>query len=311
MMKNPFVHSLDNKRYYTWNYFLKTTFNSKVYKVPLSLATTCPNRDGSKGIGGCSFCFSGGGGTEYSEDNLREQFREASKPLEKKWPNSLSMPYFQSFSNTYVDVAVLKKALEEAMMLPKAVGICIATRPDCLPDDIVELLAEISKKTFLMVELGLQTIHQSTANIINRGHTFEEFLEGYSKLTTHNIPVCIHLINGLPHETKDMMLASVNAVSDLEPHSVKLHMLHVLRGTRLAEEYCAKPFEMLTKEEYVQIVCDQIELLPPQTVLQRVTGDPPKELLLTPLWTLDKLWVRNAIDKELVRRESWQGKALI
>lgn len=307
-MKNPYPNTLDNKRYQTWNYYLKKRFNNKVYKVPLSLGVTCPNRDGTKGTGGCTYCLSGGGGTPYIKGTLREQFEKSAAPLESKWPNSYAMPYFQSYTNTYVKPEILREALNEALNLPKTVGICIATRPDCLPEGIIEVLHEFSRKTFLIVEMGLQTIHEETGELINRGHNYDEFLEGYSKLAVLGIPVCVHLINGLPNENKNKMIETAKEVATLNPHSVKFHMLHILKGTKLAEEYSETPFPLLSLEEYVDIVCDQIELLPAETVIQRVTGDPPQDDLIAPSWTLNKLVVRNEIDKELARRNSYQGK---
>lgn len=307
IMCSSFPFSLDNKRYHTWNYFLKTKFGKKVYKVPLSLANTCPNRDGTKGVGGCTFCLSGGGGTPYIPGSFIKQFQEASAPLEAKWPDSLTMPYFQSYSNTYLSANTLRAAMDEAISLPRAVGLCLATRPDCLSDDIIDILCKFSSRALLIVELGLQTIHEKTARQINRGHSYEEFVDGYNKLVSLNIPVCVHLINGLPYETVEMMLETAKTVASLKPHSVKFHMMHVLSGTKMAEEYSQNPFPLLSMEEYVQVVCSQIELFPPETVIQRVTGDPPKDYLIDPKWTLNKLLVRNSIDKELAKRDSLQG----
>lgn len=309
-MSNPFPYTLDNKRYQTWNYYLRNRFDSKVYKVPLALGVTCPNRDGTKATGGCTFCLSGGGGTPYIPGSYKEQFALASKPLEAKWPDSLAMPYFQNYSNTYLPANQLKEALEEALALPKTVGICVATRPDCLDEDILKVLTKISQKTFLIVELGLQTVHDDTAENLNRGHSYQEFVDGYNKLANRNIDVCIHLINGLPNETKAMMMETAKKVAGLNPHSLKFHMLHVHKGTKLAEEFQREPFPLLTREEYVEIVCDQLEVLPKEVVIQRITGDPIVDQLIAPKWTANKLWVRNAIDKEMARRNSWQGKFL-
>ena len=306
-MKNPFPYTLDNKRYQTWNYYLRNRFGKKVYKVPVSLGTTCPNRDGSKSKGGCTFCLSGGGGTPYIKGLLGEQFAISKAPMEAKWPDSLAMPYFQSFSNTYVPAEDLSSAIEEVLDFPNVIGVCVATRPDCLGDDIIKVLEKFNKKTFLLVELGLQTIHDKTADKINRAHTYNDFLDGYNKLAERDIPVCVHLINGLPCETPRMMLETAREVAKLKPHSVKFHMLHILEGTVLADEYRSSPFPLLTREEYVSTVCDQIEVLPPETVVQRVTGDPPADYLIEPRWTTNKLWVRNAIDKEMARRNSYQG----
>lgn len=304
---NPFPYSLDNKRYHTWNYFLRHSFGHKVFKVPLPLAATCPNRDGSKGVGGCSFCLADDSAKVYQKGSLLAHYQAAAQPLLKKWPQALPMPYFQSFSNTYVAPEILKAALEEAAALPNAVGISIATRPDCLGVPQMEVLKQQAQRTFLIVELGLQTVHDDTAQRICRGYGWQEFLQGFQKLEDAGIATCVHLINGLPGETHSMMLETSRKVAALEPHSVKFHMLHLMQGTALTRMYQQAPFPLLTREEYVQMVCDQLEQLPPQTVVQRVTGDPPRQGLVAPGWTTDKLWVRNAIDKELLRRGSMQG----
>lgn len=305
---NPFPYSLDNKRYHTWDYHLKNKFGQKVFKVPLSLATTCPNRDGSKGYGGCSFCSShGGGGVTQKSSAMEEEYFLNRSALEKKWPNALCLPYFQSYTNTYLPLEELKSGVEKALSLSNTVGICIATRPDCLPDKTVSYLEELSKQTYLVVELGLQTIHEKTAQRLNRCHTTAEFYQGYEKLASRQIPVCVHIINGLPDQTPDDMMQTALAVSQLQPHSIKIHMLHLLKQTRLAKEYQTAPFELLTREEYVDIVCRQLELFDPAVVVQRVTGDPPKEELIAPEWTKDKSWVRNSIDKWFATHNSYQG----
>ncbi|MFV0401643.1 MAG: TIGR01212 family radical SAM protein [Oscillospiraceae bacterium] len=305
-----FPYSSDNKRYHTWSYHLKQTFGRKACKVPLSLGTTCPNRDGTVGSGGCTFCLGGGGGSLHSDAaaEMEAAYTQGLNLQRRKWPDAAGMPYFQSFTNTYIPNHRLRAALEAASRLPDAVGISIATRPDALPPDILDCLEEFAACIYLVVELGLQTAHDATGRRLNRGHSFDAFLEGYRKLADRNIQVCIHLINGLPGEDADMMLETACQVALLCPHSIKFHMLHLLEGTRLLEEYRQKPFPLFNREEYVDILCSQIELLPPETVVQRITGDPPRELLAAPEWTRNKLWVRNALDKEFLRRDSFQGK---
>lgn len=302
-----FVNSDSNKRYYTYDYFLRKKFGTKVIKVPLDGGFTCPNIDGTKGFGGCTYCTQQP--LPYRSRPLSEQFDIAKAPLLKKWERKdrvqKYIQYFQMFSNTYAPVEKLKKLYYEALALPDTVGLSIATRADCLSDSVVRLLNELSKETFLTVELGLQTIHESTAKAINRGHSFDEFLRGYKKLSGINI--CVHLINGLPNETPDMMLESAEKVASLYPHSVKLHMLYLENGTELAKQYMSKKFHVLSLEEYVEITVSQLELFHPNTVIGRLTGDGVANNLIEPQWSKKKFCVLNEIDKEFVRRGTCQG----
>ncbi len=308
--KNPFAYSGDNKRYYTWNYYLRKRFGEKIAKVSLDGGFTCPNIDGTKGTGGCTYCSHRGSGDFAGSRKLSvvSQLRQGREQMAKKWPDTKIIAYFQAFTNTYAPVERLRALYEPVLAEPGVVGLAVATRADALPEDVVEYLAELCSRTFLMVELGLQSVHDKTAERINRGHTWEEFLEGYHKLIDKNIPVCIHLIDGLPGEDRAMMLATAREVAKLRPFCVKIHLLHVLRGTPIARELAAGEFPLMTLEEYVQTVCDQLEVLPPETVIQRVTGDGKKEDLIGPLWSLQKFVVLNEIDKELYRRGSFQGK---
>ena len=304
---NKFKNTDSNKRYHTYNYHTRKLFGGKVIKIPLDGGFTCPNIDGSRGIGGCSYCTKEF--LPYRGKPITEQFEEARIPLLKKWgrenQKELYIPYFQVFTNTYAKTEHLKKLYYEALSLPNAVGLSIATRADCISDRTAELLFEISEKTYLTVELGLQTVHEKTAKRINRGHTFEEFLKGYEKLKGLN--TCIHLINGLPDESEEMMIESARTVSSLNPHSVKIHMLYLEKGTRLADEYLENPFRILTLEEYVSVTVSQLELFHPDTVIGRLTGDGVSERLIEPNWSRKKFCVLNEIDKEFVRRDSYQG----
>lgn len=307
-----FPYSDSNKRYHTYNYFLKQKFGTKVAKLSLDAGFSCPNIDGSKGRGGCTYC-SGRGSGDFAGDralSLREQLEQQKAVMEKKWPNSQYIAYFQAHSNTHAPVERLRACFESVLDCEQLVGISIATRADCLDAEKADLLAELAKKTFVEVELGLQSIFDVTGQRINRCHSYAEFLEGFHLLRERNIPVCIHLINGLPGENREMMLESARQVGQLQPHSVKLHLLHVIEGTVLAEQWRAGDLELLSREDYVSILCDQLELLPPEIVIQRITGDGDKATLLGPLWSRDKKKVMNAIDLELARRDSWQGKKL-
>lgn len=307
-MENKFKYSLDNKRYHTWNYHLHEKFGCKVFKVALNGGFTCPNLDGTKGRGGCIYCLSGSG--DFAGDpahDILTQFEEIKAKMHLKWSEAKYIPYFQANTNTYAPAAVLRKRFEPVLSQPNVVGISIATRADCLAEDVLEYLSELNERTYLIVELGLQTIHDKTGELINRCHTYADFLEGYNKLKERNINVCVHLIDGLPFETREMMLESAKAVAALKPHCVKLHLLHVLKGTRLAEMYERGEFRTLTMGEYVETVVDQLELFSEETVIQRVTGDGGWSTLIAPKWSLKKFVVMNEIDKLMVRRDTYQG----
>jgi radical SAM protein (TIGR01212 family) len=298
----------NNKRYYTYDAFLKEKFGSKTIKIPLDGGFSCPNIDGTRGHGGCTYCTKEC--LSYRGKPLSEQFELAKAPLLKKWGREgvkeQYIQYFQVFSNTYAPVEKLKSLYYEALSLPNTVGLSIATRVDCLSDEIIGLLREINEKTFLTVELGLQTVHEETARRINRGHTFSEFLDGYHSLD--GINRVIHLINGLPGENKEMMLESARVVAGLLPHGVKIHMLYLEEGTKMTEEYKKEPFHILLREEYVDITVSQLELFHPKTVIGRLTGDGIADKLVEPLWSRKKFCVLNEIDKEFRRRNSFQGK---
>ncbi|MBR7008318.1 MAG: TIGR01212 family radical SAM protein [Ruminococcus sp.] len=306
---NPFEYSSDNKRYQTYSYYLKKRFGKKVMKIPLNVDLGCPNRDGTKGCGGCKFCSAQKSG-EFAgdpQDDILTQFAKVREKMAQKWSQGLYIPYFQAGSNTYAPVERLREMYETALSVENCAGLSIATRADCIDEQKAELLGEIAKRTYLTVELGLQTVHDETALAMNRCHTFEDFLSGYGLLRKNGVNVCVHIINGLPGETHEMMLETARQLSRLELHSIKIHLLHVLKGTELAQMYERGEFEVMGLEEYVETVCDQIELLPKELIIQRVTGDGAKDELVAPLWSLKKFCVMNEIDKELGRRNSYQG----
>ncbi|MBR1750798.1 MAG: TIGR01212 family radical SAM protein [Ruminococcus sp.] len=308
--KNPFPLSDDNKRYQTYSYYLKHRFGRKVYKVPLNLSLSCPNRDGSKGTGGCKFCSSAMSG-EFAGDpaqDIRTQFESIRRVMEKKWQGGLCIPYFQSGSNTYTDTATLDRMLCAAASLDDVAGISIATRADCLDEEKCALLGEYAKDLYLVCELGLQTVHDTTAAAMNRCHTYECFLEGYRMLRRHGVNVCVHIIDGLPGETHEMMLETARAISQLDIHMVKIHLLNILKNTPLEKMYKDGEFEAMDFYDYVCTVADQIELFPKEFIIGRITGDGAKEELIAPMWSRDKFRVINSIDKELLSRDSYQGK---
>jgi len=305
-----FKYSNSNKRYYTLDYFYKQKFNSKVFKVSLNAGFSCPNKDGTKGLGGCIYCSHLGSG-DYAgnkEKNLIEQFNEVKEIMLKKWPDSKYIAYFQANTNTYAPVEELKEKYESVAFLDNVVGLNIATRPDSITDECLDYLEELSKKTYLTVELGLQTIHEDTSKLINRGHDLKCFEETLNKLREKNINVVVHIINGLPYETKEMMLETVKYLSTKDIQGIKIHMLHILKNTVLATLYEKEKFHVLTLEEYVDIVIEQLELLPSNLIIHRITGDPNPNDLIEPTWLIKKFGVLNEIDKEMVRRDSYQGK---
>lgn len=304
-----FKNTLDNKRYYTLNYFYKKKFNSKVFKVSLNGGFTCPNKDGSKGIGGCIYCSPSGSGDFAGniKDNLVKQFYDVRDIMLKKWPDAKYIAYFQANSNTYAPLEELKEKYESVIDLPGVIGLSIATRPDCFTDKIYDYLEEISKRTYLTVELGLQTIHNKTLSFINRNHTTQEFEDCYKELKKRKINVIVHIINGLPGETKEDMIETVKYLNDLKIDGIKIHMLHVTKNTKLADMYEKEKFHILTEEEYIDIVISQLEYLDEDIVIARITGDPVKEDLIEPKWLLKKFCVLNDIDKEMVERDTYQG----
>lgn len=307
-----FKYSLDNKRYHTLNYFFKNKFNSKVYKVSLNAGFTCPNIDGTKGYGGCIYCSKTGSGEHGGNPNksLTQQFYDVKEVVDKKWPNSKYIAYFQARTNTYAPLEVLKEKYEEVLKIPNVIGLFIATRCDSITDDTLDYLEELSKRTFLTVELGLQTIHEKTSHLINRGHLLEEFDNMVNKLRDRNINVSVHIINGLPYETEDMMLATIKHINNLDIQGIKIHMLNIVKDTPLENLYNKDKFHILTKEEYIDITIKQLELLRPEIVVHRITSDPDKDTLIEPSWLLKKFCVLNDIDKEMVKRDTYQGKNL-
>lgn len=308
---NSFIYSDDNKRYHTWNYHLRHKFGCKVMKIALNAGFTCPNIDGSKGYGGCTYCSGGSGdfAGDPSESIIR-QFEEIKEMMHKKWSSGKYMPYFQAHTNTYAPADVLRKRFECVLSQPDVVGISIATRADCLAEDVLDYLSELNKRTYLIVELGLQSVFDETGERINRCHTYSEFLDGYNALTERGINVCVHLIDGLPGETKDMMIESARRVGELKPHCVKLHLLHILQGTAMAKELYEGSIRLLERDEYVDIIVRQLEVIPAETVIQRLTGDGARATLIGPMWSLKKFEVLNSIDKEMERRDTWQGRLL-
>lgn len=302
----------NDKKYHTFDYEMKKIFKEKAIKLSIDGGFTCPNRDGTVGKKGCIFCSERGSGDFNSDKHksITEQIEEQKQVMSKKWKSSTFIAYFQSYTNTYDSVENLRKKFYEAMSCENIKALAIATRPDCIDSEILELLEEISSKTLLWVELGLQSISDKTASFLRRGYKLEQFNAAYAMLKSKNINTVVHLILGIPGETKEDILDSVKLISEKKPWGVKLHMLHVLKNTDLALYYEKTNFSLLTQEEYVELVCDALELLHPETVVHRLTGDGKKSDLIEPRWTLNKLKVLSDIDRELKLRESFQGKKI-
>ena len=304
---NPFRYSDDNKRYHTLNYYNKTKYGEKVFKAVIDGGFTCPNKDGKTGTGGCIFCDGGSGYFTNGKLPVKEQVKAEIRRIRIKNPEAKAIVYFQSNTNTYAPVKYLKKVYEEALSCAGIIGISIGTRADCLPDDVIEYLSELNTQTNLTVELGLQTIHNSTLEYINRGYEHKKFCGGFSKLKKRKIRTCLHIINGLPFETKEMMLETAKEVARLSPEAVKIQMLHIIKGTRLEKIY-NEGLELLSADEYIDIVVKQLEYLPPETVIERITGDGDKSKLIAPMWSANKIAVLGGIDKRQAQLDSIQGK---
>lgn len=309
-MLKTFPFPTEGKRYYTWSKHLKEQFGHKVFKVALDAGFDCPNRDGTVAYGGCTFCSVAGSGDFAGNraDPIDVQFKEVKATMHRKWKDGKAMAYFQAYTNTHAPLSVLKEKFEAALAQEGVVGLSIATRPDCLPDDVVDYLAELNERTYLWVELGLQTIHEETAKLVNRAHDYATYIEGVEKLRKHHIRVCTHIINGLPGETPEMMMATAKEVAKLDVQAIKIHLLHLLKGTPMVKQYEKGKLTFLEKEDYINLVVDQLEVLPPHMVIQRITGDGPIDQMIGPMWSVNKWDVLNGIDHTLTERNSWQGK---
>ena len=299
-----FKNTIDNKRYYTLNCFFRKKFGSKVFKVPLDIGSNCPNFNS----GGCIYC-SGRSASNISDGSLDivNQFNKAKDIMERKWPNSLYIAYFQSGTNTYGNVDDFKKMVDKLLVIDKVVGVSIATRPDTLSDEWLDYLSELNKETFLTIELGLQSSNDKTLKYINRGHDVKCFTEAVKKLKERNIFTVAHIINGLPNETKEDMINTVKYLNDLGIDGIKIHMLYIPKNTKLASIYEKEKFHVLSRDEYVDIVCEELRYLNENIVIERITGDPIADELIEPTWLVKKFCVLNEIDKEMVKRNIYQS----
>lgn len=314
-----------DKRYYSLNEYCKSAFGGKVYRLSLNAGCSCPNRDGSLSVGGCTFCSEGGSG-DFAVDynvSIAAQIAEAKTCIQKKTDCNKFIAYFQAYTNTYAPIPHLRRVFTEALEQPEIVGLSIGTRSDCLSDEVLSLLEELmctswncnsdsntltQQKKPIWIELGLQTIHASTHARLNTHTTVEQFDLAVQQLQACNIPVIAHVILGLPGENKEMMKETVSHVASLPVSGIKLQLLHILKGTKLALEYESEPFPLFELEEYCDFVIDCLEILPPNMVVHRLTGDGPRKLLIAPFWSTDKKRVLNTIQKRLKERDTWQGK---
>lgn len=306
----PIPKHFGDKRYYSLNEYCKQTFGEKVYRLSLNAGCTCPNRDGTLSYGGCTFCSEGGSGDFAADYNvaITAQIEDAKTRIQKKTDCNKFIAYFQAYTNTYAPVSHLRRVFTEALEQPEIVGLSIGTRSDCLSGEVLDLLEELSSKKPVWIELGLQTIHTSTHAKLNTHTTVETFDAAVLALHSRGIPVITHIIFGLPGETQEMMLETVKHISALPVSGVKLQLLHILKGTKLSQEYQSGPFSLFELEEYCDFVIDCLEILPPDMVVHRLTGDGPRKLLIAPLWSTDKKRVLNTLQKKLKDRNTWQGK---
>lgn len=301
------------KRYNTLNDYYREIFGEKIFKVPIDAGFDCPNRDGTVAHGGCTFCtVSGSGDAIVAPDApIRDQFYKEIDFMHRKWPEVKKyLVYFQNFTNTHDTVDVIRERYEQAINEPGVVGINIGTRPDCLPDETIAYIAELSERMHVTVELGLQTTYDETSKIINRAHTYDLYVKTVKRLRelAPKVEIVSHLINGLPGETYEMMVKNVRrCVTDNEIDGIKLHLLHLMTSTKMQRDYHEGRLKLLSMDEYVNIICDQLEIIPKNIVIHRITGDAPRDMLIGPMWSLKKWEVLNAIDKEMERRGSYQG----
>jgi radical SAM protein (TIGR01212 family) len=295
--------------YHTLNFFYLKKFGQKIRKLSLDAGFNCPNRDGTLATGGCVFCdpesFSPSRRLKLS--SITAQLEEGIGRLSARYAAEGFVAYFQPGTNTYAPVDRLRSVFEEALAHPKVVGLAIGTRPDCVPDDVLDLLAELSKRTYLVVEYGLQSIHNRSLYWIKRGHDFQAFVDAYKRSRKRNLLVGVHVILGLPGETSEDMLATARELAGLKIHSIKLHNLYAVRNTPLAEMVARGEVELPRFEDYVNRVVDFLELLPPECVIDRLSGDAPPQYLIGPKWCLDKRAIRAAVEGEFRRRGTWQG----
>ncbi len=296
------------KRYTDLRSFLQRRFGCRVHKITLDAHFTCPNLDGSKAIGGCIFCHQGSGHSTLGALSVAEQLERGKTYLRRRHKAERFLAYFQRYTNTYAPVETLRHLYDEALAVEDVVGLVVGTRPDCVPDPVLDLLQRYARRTYVAVEYGLQSIHDRTLERVNRAHGAAEFVDAVHRTAGRGIHTCAHAMLGLPGESRTDMLATAQAIAALPLDGIKIHLTYVLKHTVLGDMYLQGQYRPMEITEYVETVCDVLERLPPGMVIHRLTGDPPRDLLLAPQWALHKWQVLNAIDAELIRRESFQGR---
>jgi radical SAM protein (TIGR01212 family) len=299
----------NGKRYHSLNSFLRGKFGQKVFKISLDAGFSCPNRDGTISKLGCVFCSERGSG-DFAGDrqfSISKQFEDIKKMMNKKWKSGKYIAYFQAYTNTYADVSILKKKYDEALIQDDVVAMAIATRPDCLSDDVLDLLEDYNKKTYLWVELGLQTINDKTARLINRGYNLNVFEESLEKLRKRGIDVVVHTIFGLPGESKEDMLKTIDYIAHKDIKGIKIHLLHLMKDTPLVNLYDSGKLNFLDEKQYIDLICESITRLPKSIVIHRLTGDAPRDLLIEPKWSLKKWEILNEIDGNMEKKNLYQG----
>ncbi len=295
--------------YRTLSSALRERFGCRVRKITVDAGLTCPNRDGTSGTGGCIYCNEKGSGTGAGSNgvSITEQLETAKEFLGKRYKAKKFIAYFQSFSNTYAPLETLRKLYREAMAVDDVVGLSIGTRPDCVGDDVLDMIAELGKDTYITIEYGLQSIHDRTLKLINRGHTSDVFRDAVIRTRKRGIDVCVHIIFGLPGESSEDMLSTVQALAGMDIQAIKIHLCYVIRGTALHEMYKSGKYVPMTREEYIDIVCESIAMLPRDVIIHRLTGDPHPEELITPEWALEKQKNLQMIREVLNSRGIHQG----
>jgi radical SAM protein (TIGR01212 family) len=299
------------KRYNSLNRVLRDVFHARVHKISLRMDFTCPNRDGQVAVGGCTYCNNAGHTPRGYRPGLsvREQLEQGAEAIVRRHKAERFIAYFQSYSNTYGPTIKLERLYREALDFPGVVGLAIATRPDCVPDEVLDLIADVARDTYLWLELGLESMHDKTLQWVNRGHGLREFLDAAERSKTRGLRLCVHLILGFPTEDREEILETPALLNQIGIDGVKLHNLHVIKNTVLEQIYRTGAFELLSLEAYVSLVVDFLERLAPEIVIHRLTGETYRELTVAPDWSINKIAVLNAIHEELERRDAWQGKA--
>lgn len=302
-----------DKRYHSLNYFLREKFGEKVFKISLDAGFSCPNRDGTISRGGCIFCSERGSGdfAGNRDFSITHQFNDIKDMMMKKWKSGKYIAYFQAYTNTYAPIDVLREKYSEAIEQEGVVALAIATRPDCLSKEVLDLLEEFNQKVYVWVELGLQTSKESTAKLINRGYELPVFEKAVKDLRERGIDVVVHTIFGLPQEKRDDMIETIRYLSSKDIQGIKIHLLHLMKDTLMVRLYENGQMNFMSQEDYIELISKAISLLPPEVVVHRITGDAPRDLLIEPQWSLKKWEVLNAIDKYLEDNDIYQGKEYI